>query len=206
MSANAPNHRAGRTAAVARETRETQIRVAVDLDGQGTADVRCEIGFFAHMLEAFARHAHVDLEIAIAGDLHIDQHHTVEDTGIVLGQALREALGDRRGIWRAASCRFPMDEALAVVSVDIGGRPYLHFDARFSREQVGDFETDLVVEFFRAVSQSLAANIHVELARGDNDHHCIEAIFKAFARAFELAAARHPRATGVPSTKGSLDG
>lgn len=195
-----------RTATVERRTRETQITCTVNIDGTGTADVRCEIGFFAHMLEAFARHAHVDLTISIAGDLHVDQHHTVEDTGIVLGQCLRDALGDRSGIWRTGHCRFPMDETLAVASVDISGRPYLEFDALFTKPQVGDLHTDLVIEFFRAISQSLAANVHIELPRGANDHHKIEAIFKAFARSFEIAAARHPRATAVPSTKGALDG
>ena len=194
-----------RQATTERNTKETQISATIDLDGVGAADVACEIGFFAHMLDAFARHGHFDLTMRIAGDLHIDQHHTVEDTGIVLGKAIRDALGDRKGIWRTGHCRFPMDEAIALVSVDIGGRPYLHFDAAFNKELVGDFHTDLVIEFFRAVSQALGANVHVELPYGENAHHCIEAIFKAFGRAVEIAVARHPRATGVPSTKGSLD-
>ena len=196
----------GRVAAVKRHTRETQIDCDVDLDGVGKTEVSCEIGFLAHMLEAFARHAHVDLRMAIDGDLHIDQHHTVEDSGLVLGRALREALGDRRGIWRTGHSRFAMDEALAEAAVDLSGRPYLVFEARFARPAVGDLQTDLVVEFFQAVATALAANIHLELIRGDNTHHCIEAMFKAFGRAFELAASRHPRAVAeVPSTKGSLD-
>lgn len=195
-----------RRSSVQRHTRETQIQAELNLDGVGEASIRCEIGFFSHMLEAFAKHGHFDLTLEIRGDLHIDQHHTVEDTGLVLGRAIRDALGERRGIWRTAHCRFPMDEALAVVSVDIGGRPYLHFDASFQKEQIGDFHTDLVIEFFRAVSQSMAANVHIQLVQGENAHHCVEAIFKAFGRAVELAVQRHPRATSVPSTKGALDG
>ena len=195
-----------RAAVVQRDTRETQIRAELRLDGTGKADIRCAIGFFAHMLEAFARHGHFDLTMRIEGDLHIDQHHTVEDAGLVLGQAIREALADRKGIWRTGHCRFPMDEALAIATVDLSGRPYLRFDADFSKELVGDFHTDLVIEFFRAVSQSMGANVHLELPYGDNAHHCIEAMFKAFARAVELAAALHPRDRSVPSTKGSLDG
>jgi imidazoleglycerol-phosphate dehydratase len=195
-----------RSASIERNTRETQIRAEIDLDGTGSNDVQCEIGFFAHMLEAFSKHGHFDLVLHIAGDLHIDQHHTVEDAGLVLGRAFREALGDRKGIWRTGHCRFPMDEALAVVSIDLSGRPYLHFEAAFGKEQVGDFQTDMVIEFFRAVSQSLGATVHVDLLRGDNAHHCIEAIFKAFGRALEISASHHPRARTVPSTKGSLDG
>ncbi len=207
MTATAAATADQRRATVHRDTRETQIRCEVNIDGVGDSDVRCEIGFFAHMLEAFARHAHIDLRLHIVGDLHIDQHHTVEDTGLVLGKALRDALGDRKGIWRTGHCRFPMDEALAVVTVDIAGRPYLDFHAAFHREKVGDFHTDLVIEFFRALAQSLGANVHLELPRGDNDHHSIEALFKAFARALEFGMARHPRAVAaVPSTKGALDG
>lgn len=196
----------GRVAQVQRHTRETQIDCTVDLDGVGRTEVNCKIGFLAHMLEAFARHAHVDLNMTIAGDLHVDQHHTVEDSGLVLGAALRQALGDRRGIWRTGGCRFPMDEALAEAAVDLAGRPYLVFKARFAKTTAGDLQTDLVIEFFQAVATALAANIHLELIRGDNTHHCVEALFKAFGRSFELAAARHPRALAeVPSTKGSLD-
>lgn len=196
-----------RQAVVERLTKETQIRCQVDLDGVGKTQVDCEIGFFGHMLEAFGRHAHLDLDLHIRGDLHIDQHHTVEDTALVLGQALRQALGDRRGIWRSASMRFAMDETLAECAIDIAGRPHLEFHASFTREQVGDFHTDLVIEFFAAMTHSLGCNLHIELIRGHNDHHKIEAIFKAFARALELAVAVHPRAFAeVPSTKGSLDG
>lgn len=197
---------AGRVGQAQRHTRETRIECTVNLDGVGNAAVRCEIGFLAHMLEAFARHAHVDLRMGIEGDLHVDQHHTVEDSGLVLGGALRQALGDRRGIWRTGGCRFPMDEALAEAAVDLSGRPYLVFNAAFAKTAVGDMQTDLVVEFFQAVATALAANIHLDLIRGDNTHHCVEALFKAFGRAFERAAAHHPRASAeVPSTKGSLD-
>ncbi len=202
-----PNSASPRHAEVDRVTRETQISAKINLDGVGHGDVQCEIGFFAHMLDAFARHAHVDLQLRIRGDLHIDQHHTVEDTGLVLGSALKLALRERRGIWRSGHFRFAMDETLAECAIDLSGRPHLVFKAAFTRDKVGDFSTDLVVEFFAALTNALGCNLHLELIRGDNDHHKIEALFKAFARAFELAAALHPRAFAeVPSTKGSLDG
>ncbi len=195
-----------RKAHIERKTRETQIDCALNVDGVGRASVQCEIGFLAHMLEAFARHAHVDLQMSIAGDLHVDQHHTVEDSGLVLGGALRQALGERRGLWRTGWCRFPMDEALAEAAVDLSGRPHLVFEASFARPTAGDLQTDLVIEFFAAVTNALGANLHLTLIRGENTHHCIEALFKAFGRAFEGAAASHPRAVDeVPSTKGSLD-
>ena len=195
-----------RSAYSERRTKETQILCEVDLDGVGRASISTPIGFLSHMLEAFARHAHVDLHIAVAGDLEVDQHHTVEDTGLVLGEALRRALGERRGIWRTASVEFPMDETRAACAIDLSGRPYLQFDAAFSRAHVGELATDLVVEFFAALTNALAANLHLRLQCGANDHHKIEALFKAFARAFELAAAIHPRASAeIPSTKGALD-
>ena len=196
-----------RTAQVERNTKETQIRCSVDLDGRGRTSVDCPIGFFAHMLEALGRHGHFDLDLHIRGDLHVDQHHTVEDTAIVLGQAISRALGEKRGIWRTASCQFPMDETLASCAIDLGGRPHLVFEGRFTHEKVGDLHTDLVIEFFRALSITLGANLHLELLRGENDHHKIEALFKACGRALELAVAVHPRAGNeVPSTKGALDG
>lgn len=196
-----------RSASVDRVTKETQIHATVNLDGVGQTQVDCEIGFFGHMLEALGRHAHLDLNLHIRGDLHVDQHHTVEDTAIVLGQAIKQALGDKRGIWRTGHMRFPMDETLAECAIDIAGRPHLVFLAEFSREKVGELHTDLVVEFFQAMAISLGANIHLELVRGHNDHHKVEALFKAFARALELAISRHPRAVAeLPSTKGSLDG
>ena len=195
-----------RSRRVERRTRETQIACHVDIDGVGQAHVDTPIGFFSHMLEAFARHAHVDLSVVVRGDLHIDQHHTVEDTGLVLGTALRQALGERRGIWRTGWCLFPMDETRAEAAIDLSGRPFLIFDAEFQRDFIGELASDLVVEFFQALTTALGANIHLRLCCGHNDHHRAEALFKAFARAFELAAASHPRATSqVPSTKGSLD-
>ncbi len=195
-----------RSAFVERMTRETQIRCEVDLDGVGRSAIETPIGFLTHMLEAFARHAHVDLSIAVAGDLEVDQHHTVEDTGLVLGEALRKALGDRRGIWRTASIEFPMDETRAACAVDLSGRPFLLFDAKFQRDFIGQLASDLIVEFFAALTNSLAANLHLRLCCGENDHHKAEALFKAFARAFELAASLHPRAHAeIPSTKGALD-
>ncbi|MCB9738195.1 MAG: imidazoleglycerol-phosphate dehydratase HisB [Deltaproteobacteria bacterium] len=195
-----------RSAFVERMTRETQIRCEVDLDGVGRSAVSTPIGFLTHMLEAFARHAHVDLAIAVQGDLEVDQHHTVEDTGLVLGEALRRALGDRRGIWRTASLEFPMDETRAACAIDLSGRPFLIFDAHFTRDHIGTLASDLLVEFFAALTNSLAANLHLRLCCGENDHHKAEALFKAFARAFELAAAIHPRAAAeIPSTKGALD-
>jgi imidazoleglycerol-phosphate dehydratase len=198
---------AGRTAVVERLTRETQITCRVDLDGVGRTRIDCPIGFLGHMLEAFGRHAHVDLDMTIRGDLHVDQHHTVEDTALVLGQAIRQALGDRKGIWRTGWCRFPMDETLAECAIDIAGRPHLVWLAAFTRTHVGELQTDLVVEFFQALAISLGCNLHLELVRGHNDHHKIEALFKAFARSLELAVTVHPRAFAeIPSTKGALDG
>jgi imidazoleglycerol-phosphate dehydratase len=197
----------GRRGHVQRDTRETQIQATVHLDGVGRTRVDCEIGFFAHMLEALGRHAHIDLDVTIRGDLHVDQHHTVEDTAIVIGGAIREALGDRRGVWRTGAFRFPMDEALADCAIDLSGRPHLTFKAAFRNEKVGDLHTDLVHEFFQALAIALGATVHLTLERGENDHHKIECLFKAFARALELAVAIHPRAAAeVPSTKGALDG
>ena len=195
-----------RIAAVERNSKETQISATVNLDGVGATKIDCPIGFFGHMLDALGRHSHIDLTMHIRGDLHVDQHHTVEDTAIVLGQAIKQALGDKRGIWRTGSCRFPMDETLAECAIDIGGRPHLGFLAEFTRETVGELHTDLVVEFFQAMAIALGVNLHLELIRGHNDHHKIEALFKAFARALEIAVARHPRAVAeLPSTKGSID-
>ncbi|MCO4764138.1 MAG: imidazoleglycerol-phosphate dehydratase HisB [Myxococcales bacterium] len=195
-----------RSARVVRETRETQIVCHLDLDGVGRAHVDTPIGFFSHMLEAFARHAHIDLHLVARGDLHIDQHHTVEDTGLVLGNALRQALGDRKGIWRTGSTLFPMDETRAECALDLSGRPFLLFDGSFSRPFIGALASDLIVEFFQAVTNALPANVHLRICCGDNDHHKAEALFKSFARAMEIAAAIHPRAFAeVPSTKGALD-
>jgi imidazoleglycerol-phosphate dehydratase len=187
-----------------RETRETSIRVAVDLDGTGKASISTGVGFLDHMLELLAGHSLLDLDVEASGDLHVDEHHTVEDVGITLGMALAEALGERRGI-RRYGFLLPMDEALARVALDLGGRPFVVFEAEFSREKVGDLSTELVEDFVRGLAQHLGANIHVRVEYGRNDHHKIEAIFKALGRALRAAIERDPRLEDrVPSTKGVL--
>jgi imidazoleglycerol-phosphate dehydratase/histidinol-phosphatase len=187
-----------------RVTRETTISATVELEGRGSAKIDTGIGFFDHMLELLAKHSAVDLTIEAKGDLEVDEHHTVEDVGLALGEALNGALGERRGI-RRYGFLLPMDESLAQVAIDLGGRPYLVFDASFERERVGELPTELVEDFFKAVSDSLRANIHIKLHYGRNDHHKIEAIFKAFARALRMAIEDDPRlADDVPSTKGVL--
>ncbi|MDD5556732.1 MAG: imidazoleglycerol-phosphate dehydratase HisB [bacterium] len=191
-----------RTGEVRRKTRETDIRVRVDLDGGGTADVRTGIGFFDHMLEIFARHARIDLKVVAKGDLHVGQHHTVEDVGISLGEALREALGRKEGIGRYGFFAAPMDEALATVALDLSGRPYLRYGVRTGRRKIAGFDLGLVEEFFRALASSGGITMHVELSSGRNPHHIVEAVFKATARAFRMAVARSGR--GIPSTKGRL--
>lgn len=193
-----------RSARVERVTGETSIRVQVNLDGAGAHDVQTGVGFFDHMLVQIARHGLVDLTVRADGDLHVDQHHTVEDTGIALGQAIRQALGDARGIRRYGHAYLPMDEALAFAAVDISGRPYLVFQAQFPRDKVGDFDTELVLEFFRALAVSAGMTLHLKVEYGANAHHMIEALFKAFARAFDLAKEKDPRVTGIPSSKGTL--
>jgi len=195
-----------RRAEVRRATRETTIEVRVDLDGSGAVDVETPIGFLSHMLETLGRHALVDLRVRAQGDVHVDQHHTVEDTALVLGQAISKALGDRAGISRAGFFRHPMDEALAEAAVDLSGRPCLVLEAKLDGPRVGELETSLVHDFFDALARALGANIHVDLVRGRNDHHRVEALFKAFARALRMAIAREPRLEGrVLSAKGSLD-
>lgn len=193
-----------RTATVDRQTKETDISVAFNLDGRGEADVSTGIGFFDHMLEGFSRHGFFDLKCHVKGDLHVDGHHTVEDTGIVLGQAIREAVGDKRGIRRYGYHILPMDEALVLCAVDLSGRPYLNFDCTFPTERVGGLDTELVREFFYAVSYSAGMNLHLKMLDGGNAHHIIEAMFKAFAKALDQASGTEPRATDVLSTKGSL--
>lgn len=195
-----------RRAAVERRTKETEIRIVVDLDGTGDARVETPIGFFTHMLETLGRHALVDLDVRVKGDVHVDQHHTVEDTGLVLGGALAKALGERRGISRAGWARHPMDESLADASVDLSGRPHLTLEARFEEKMVGELQLSLLHDFFEALARSLGANIHLDLVRGRNDHHRVEAIFKAFARALRMAVTREPRIPGqILSAKGALD-
>ncbi len=194
-----------RSATVERKTRETDIRVSVNLDGSGKAAVQTGVGFFDHMLEQIARHGLLDLEVVCQGDTHIDQHHSVEDTGIALGQALRRALGEARGIRRYGHCLLPMDETLAMAALDLSGRPYLAFDATFTRGKVGEFDTELVVEFWRALVTNAGFTLHLKIISGVNNHHMIEALFKAFARALDDAKQSDPRlGDTVPSTKGVL--
>ncbi len=193
-----------RSARLERTTKETSVVVEVDLEGTGQAKVATGIGFFDHMLQLLAKHAAIDLAVDANGDLHVDEHHTVEDVGLALGEALSTALGERRGI-RRYGFLLPMDESLAQIALDLGGRPYLVFDASFSRERVGELPTELVEDFFKALSNALKANIHVTLHYGRNDHHKIEAIFKAFARALRMAIEEDPRlGDDVPSTKGVI--
>ncbi len=194
-----------RTGEVVRKTTETELRVRVDLDGRGEASIRTGIGFFDHMLEALARHALLDLEIQAAGDLHVDGHHTVEDTGIALGQAIAEALGDRAGIRRYGDAVVPLDEALVRVVLDVSGRPFLAYQVDIPKWQMlGDYDVFLTPEFFRALVTHAGVTAHIDLMRGDNPHHIVEAAFKAFARALDAATALDPRVRGVPSTKGVL--
>ena len=193
-----------REAAVERNTKETQITLKINLDGKGQADVRSGVGFFDHMLDGFARHGFFDLSVFVKGDLQVDDHHTIEDTGIVLGTAIKEALGDKKGIRRFGSCILPMDESLVLCAVDLSGRPYFGWDAQFTAERVGDMATEMVREFFYAISYSCGMNLHIRVLSGGNNHHVAEAIFKSFAKALDEAAAFDPRITDVLSTKGSL--
>jgi imidazoleglycerol-phosphate dehydratase len=196
-----------RQATVKRTTRETDIEVSVDLDGTGSADLATGVGFFDHMLDQIARHALFDLSVAARGDLHIDAHHTVEDTGLALGQAVREALGDKRGIVRYADVHLPMDETLTRVALDFSGRPFLVFRTSFDRAAIGTFDTDLVREFFQAFAMQAHATLHVETLYGHNAHHIAESCFKGLARALRLAVTIDPRqADRIPSTKGTLAG
>jgi imidazoleglycerol-phosphate dehydratase len=196
-----------RSATVKRKTKETDIAVSVDLDGTGRADIATKIGFFDHMIEQVARHSLIDISVAAKGDLHVDQHHTVEDVGIALGSALRQALGDLKGITRYADVHLPMDEALTRCAIDISGRPYLVWKVTFTRSKIGDFDTELFREFFQAVAQNAQITIHVETLYGRNNHHIAETCFKALARALRTAVAIDPRQKGrIPSTKGRLAG
>lgn len=193
-----------RTAEITRTTKETDITLKLNLDGSGAADISTGIGFFDHMLEGFSRHGFFDLSCKVQGDLHVDGHHTVEDTGIVLGKAIAQAVGDKKGIRRYGSFILPMDDALALCAVDLCGRPYLNFDCTFPMERVGTLDTELVREFFYAVSYSAGMNLHIKMLDGLNAHHMIEASFKAFAKALDQAVSFDPRITDVLSTKGSL--
>lgn len=192
-----------RKANAARETKETKIKISANLDGTGESDINTGIGFFDHMLEQIAKHANIDLDIKVDGDLHVDEHHTVEDVGITLGEVLLKALKDKKGIQRYGFY-VPMDESIALCVIDLGGRFYLNFKAKFKREKVGEFPTELVEEFFRGLTGGLKANLYIKV-KGKNDHHKIEAIFKAFAKALNEACRLDERNNGrIPSTKGIL--
>lgn len=193
-----------RIVTVNRKTKETDISITLNLDGTGKADIDTGIGFFDHMLEGFARHGFFDLTCKVTGDLHVDGHHTVEDTGIVLGQAISQAVGDKKGICRYGSFTLPMDDALALCAVDLCGRPFLNFDCEFTVERVGTLETELIKEFFYAISYSAAMNLHIKMLDGYNNHHIIEAMFKSFAKALDQATGYDKRITDVLSTKGAL--
>lgn len=193
-----------RIAAIERNTKETQIKLTLNLDGTGKAAVHTGIGFFDHMLEGFARHGFFDLTAEVNGDLQVDTHHTIEDTGIVLGRAIKEAVGDKKGIVRYGSRILPMDEALLLCALDLCGRPYLVYDLQLDREKVGDLETEMIREFFYAVSYGAEMNLHLKQLSGINNHHIIEGAFKAFAKALDEATRYDPRITDVLSTKGSL--
>lgn len=193
-----------RTAQVDRITKETNISMKLNIDGNGERNIHTGIGFFDHMLDGFARHGFFDLNLNIDGDLHVDGHHTVEDCGIVLGQAIKDAIGSKKGIKRYGYFILPMDEVLVLCAVDLCGRPYLSFDAEFTVEKVGDLETELIREFFYAVSYSGGMNLHIKVLTPGNNHHMIEAMFKAFAKALDMAVGYDERIQDVLSTKGSL--
>jgi imidazoleglycerol-phosphate dehydratase len=197
----------GRRAFVARMTKETRIAAAINLDGTGQYDIKTGIGFLDHMLDLLARHSRIDIVVKAKGDLHIDQHHTTEDVGIALGQAVKQALGDMKGVTRYADVHLPMDEALTRAAIDISGRPFLVFKAEFVRDKVGAFDTELVQEWFQAFAMNSGVTLHVATLYGSNDHHIAESCFKGLARALRAAVAIDPRAADeVPSTKGSLGG
>ena len=196
-----------RTGKVTRATKETSVAVELNLDGAGRAEITTGIGFLDHMLELLARHSRIDIKLQAKGDLHVDQHHTTEDAGIVLGQAVKQALGDLRGIVRYADVHVPMDEALTRVAIDVSGRPVLVFKVEFPRDKVGQFDTELVREWFNAFTINAGVTLHVETLYGENSHHIAESCFKGLARALRAAVAIDPRAAGeVPSTKGQLGG
>jgi len=196
--------RAARAARLHRKTRETEIRLSLQLDGSGRSRIATGIGFLDHMLTSLATHARFDLEVACQGDLHVDAHHTVEDVGIVLGDALLQALGDKRGIVRFGHAYVPLDEALARCVIDLSGRPFLHYDVIFKARNVGTMPTELFEDFFWALADHGRMNIHLERIRGRNAHHIAETLFKSAARALSMAVALDPRVTSVPSTKGAL--
>ncbi len=193
-----------RVASIERKTSETDINITLNLDGNGKSDIDTGIGFFDHMLKSFSKHGFFDLEVKVKGDLYVDCHHTIEDTGIVLGEAIKQALGDKKSIRRYGNMMLPMDETLVLCAIDLSGRPYLNFNGEFTTDRVGDFDTEMVKEFFYAVSYSAGMNLHIKQLDGDNNHHIIEAMFKAFAKALDEAVSIDPRITDVLSTKGAL--
>lgn len=194
----------GRTARIQRKTAETEITLELDLDGSGSAQIATGVGFFDHMLTLLAKHAAIDLTVDAKGDLHVDQHHTVEDTGIAFGQALRQALGDKAGIRRYGHFTLPMEETLVTTAIDLSGRYFLVFNAPFSSPKIGDFDSELVEDFWQAVAANALCNLHVLLHYGRNNHHISEAVFKATARALRMAVELDSRMSSVPSTKGTL--
>jgi imidazoleglycerol-phosphate dehydratase len=193
-----------RTAEISRQTKETKVRVALDLDGTGRTSVRTGVGFFDHMLDLLGRHSLIDLDIQAEGDLQVDAHHTVEDVGIVIGQALERAVGDKRGIYRYGWATVPMDESLASVALDLSGRPAFVFRAPFKGSLIGNFPVELVEEFFKSIATNGKLNLHIDVPYGTNNHHIAEAIFKAAAKALRQAVSADPRNKDVPSTKGTL--
>lgn len=193
-----------RIATCERTTKETDISVTINLDGTGKNEIHTGVGFFDHMLDGFARHGLFDLKVAVKGDLNVDCHHTIEDTGIVLGQAILKAIGNKAGIKRYGYMILPMDETLALSAVDLSGRPYLKFDADFTSERIGDMDTEMIREFFYAVSYSAMMNVHLRIMDGENNHHMAEALFKAFGKALDMATMDEPRLKEAWTTKGSL--
>ena len=193
-----------RKATVRRTTKETDIDLTFTIDGSGKSMISTDIGFFDHMLEGFARHGLFDLDVKIKGDLIVDCHHTIEDCGIVLGEAIKQALGDKKGICRYGSCILPMDETLVLCAIDLSGRPYLSFDAEFTTDRIGYMDTEMIREFFYAISYSAGMNLHIQVLKSGNNHHMAEAMFKAFAKALDAATTKDPRIADILSTKGSL--
>ena len=205
--ASTPSPTAARTGRIERKTAETSILIEVNLDGTGTYDVSTGIGFLDHMVEQFSKHSLIDVVMKVEGDLHVDQHHTTEDSAIALGQALTEALGDKAGIGRYGSAYSPMDETLSRVALDISGRPYCVWKAKFSQEKLGEWDTELIQHWFESVAQSAGLTLHLELLYGTNNHHICESLYKGFARAMRIAVERDARkGSAIPSTKGQLGG
>ncbi len=193
-----------REAKVTRKTKETEIELSINIDGNGNSEIDTGIGFFDHMLTSFAKHGLFDLRCKVKGDLYVDSHHTIEDTGIVLGEAIKKAIGDKQSIKRYGSCTLPMDEALILTALDLSGRPYLVYDVDLTVDKLGYFDTEMVKEFFYAISYSTGMNLHIKMLAGSNNHHIIEGVFKSFAKALDEATIVDKRITGILSTKGSL--